>query len=103
MRLQAAQNIAQYMQAVDSLTKDVDELAFPLRGLRKLYRLPSASPVTYSKAIKGLKKEVIQVNDNVYPVGQRSLDKALQVSQAPVLYDRYGGRICVAVWRASSK
>lgn len=78
IRVRAAQTADQYVAAVDALTRDTEELSLPLRGLRKMFKMPPASPVTYSKAIKGLRKETIHVNDNVYPVGQRSLDRAMQ-------------------------
>ena len=62
-----------------------------------MFKMPPASPVTYSKAIKGLRKETIHVNDNVYPVGQRSLDRAMQV--VPVRASACGSAsVAVSVW-----
>jgi hypothetical protein len=76
VRVRAARNLDEYHSAVNLIQEE--DLSYPLKGLRKFLRLPPADPASYSQAVKDVKKEVIRVNDEVFPPGPRSLDRAIQ-------------------------
>ena len=56
VRVRAADSLEEYETAVAQIQEE--DLSYPLKGLRKLFRLPPADPASYSQAVKDVKKEV---------------------------------------------
>jgi len=76
VRVRGAATLDEYHTAVNMIQED--DLAYPLKGLRKMLRLPPADPASYSQAVKDIKKEYVLVNGKEYEPAPRSLDKAIQ-------------------------